>query len=977
MRKRLLLFVLMVSCFVVVWADEVTEKDAQQVAQQFVMSRQNRKSPPKVESAGQVSGLYVFNVSNNGGFVIVSNDDRTTPILGFGESGNIDTEKMPDNMRAWLQGYADEIAWVQKNVTKSSSTSKARTRTGSHSTATIGPLVKTTWNQGSPYNNLCPEYQSGNRSVTGCVATAMAQVMKYHEWPKNKQTEAIPGYKTSSYELVLDGLSATTFDWEHMEDTYSGSKTDAAKTAVATLMQYCGWSVKMDYGPSSGSNTVNVATALKTYFDYKSTTTYVSRSYYTYANWIDLIYYELAHNRPVVYGGESSGGGHEFVCDGYKYENETDYFHINWGWGGQSDEYFVLSSLNPYSQGIGGSSSNDGFHYGQDAVIGIQPSTRTGDMAEMSNIEPNDVNLTANSMTLSKNPIVLGETVNITLSVKNHSEKDYDGDIYVGRKLESGYYLLQGDVFTIPKGQSQDCLLSSFKPSETGTYDLVFFYPGNDGLYYTDGTVLATLSVVGSLDDICPIPTDLAATLSGNSATISWTGTASSYDVRYTEGINCSPYWLKYDNDTYIKNYGSSTEATWTWGVMYPASQITGNQLTKVAIYENNLNSGDITVNIYSGGNNAPGDLIRTETVTPSRSGFHKVTLSSPLTIDPEKNLWITLTETAQYPLVCCESTEANNQWIKNGDNWVTFGASNFGWMIRGYIETNVSWTEASTDNTSYELTGLTSNKNYVVQVRGYYSEASNYSDWATLSFTTNSPISLSESNDNSTILTNNNGQNCNITLSGRTLYKDGYWNTLCLPFNMTAAQVTAQLAPSALMTLSSSSFANGTLTLDFVNATTIEAGKPYIIKWDSGTNLTDPTLTGVTLNNTSANVATDYATFTGCFSPVTLSANDKSVLYLGADNNLYYPGTAMTINACRAYFVLPNSINAGNAISQTRTIVMNYGNDGTTSIISINNQMEEKEANELWFDLSGRRLSGKPTTKGLYINNGIKVVIK
>ena len=129
-----------------------------------------------------------------------------------------------------------------------------------------------------------------------------------------------------------------------MTNTYTSSATGTTATAVATLMKYCGWSVQMDYGPSSGANSNMVATALKEYFDYNSTTTqWVSRSFYTSAKWADLIYHELANNRPVVYGGQSSGGGHEFVCDGYKYENGTDFFHINWGWGGMSDNYFVLS----------------------------------------------------------------------------------------------------------------------------------------------------------------------------------------------------------------------------------------------------------------------------------------------------------------------------------------------------------------------------------------------------------------------------------------------------------------------------------------------------------------------------------------------------------------------------------------------------------------------------------------------------------
>ena len=508
MCKRLFIVLALFVCGIAgVWADEIDEKQALNEAKAFLASHRSTSisSGKKMSSnttlklQGKVSGLYVFNATDGSGFVIVSNDDQTTPILGFGENGNLDTEKMPANMRAWLQGYADEIAWLQKNGSKAA---KARadigaTRNlGSHATTEIPPLVNTKWNQLEPYNNLCPTYSGTNKSATGCVATAMAQVMKYHEWPKEDTangkdgfTTAIPGYTTKSYGIVLTGLPAIRFDWANMKNTYTGSETDATADAVATLMQYCGYSVEMDYGPESGSNTDKVATALKAYFDYKNTTQFVSRSHYTLAKWTDLIYYELENARPVVYGGMSSGGGHEFVCDGYQYRNGTDYFHINWGWGGQSDNYFVLSSLNPKQQGTGGSSSNDGFHYGQDAVIGIQPSTGTG---TMSNITPNDINLTLNSITPSI--AYKGISVNIKLNITNNSDDDYDGDIYVGVKDGDNYYILDGNNFNIPTGQTRDCVIP-YTFDQIGTYQLVLFLPNATGTYSTDCVVKGTLTV--------------------------------------------------------------------------------------------------------------------------------------------------------------------------------------------------------------------------------------------------------------------------------------------------------------------------------------------------------------------------------------------------------------------------------------------------------------------------------------------------
>jgi hypothetical protein len=222
-----------------------------------------------------------------------------------------------------------------------------------------------------------------------------------------------------------------------------------------------------------------------------------------------------------------------------------------------------------------------------------------------------------------------------------------------------------------------------------------------------------------------------------------------------------------------------------------------------------------------------------------------------------------------------------------------------------------------------------------------------------------------------------------NVTLSGRTLYKDGSWNTLCLPFAMTAEQVTAQLSPVKLMTLGTSSFSDGTLTLNFEDATTIEAGKPYIVKWTAGgANIENPIFTGVTVSTTTAPVVTASVDFIGTTSPVTLIGGDRTKLYLGDANTLYYPLTDVTINSCRAYFELKGGIEAGDKPNSVQTFVLNFG-DETTGIVDAdwNSVSQESGISNLlqqsWFTLDGRKLSDKPTTKGIYINNGRKVVIK
>ena len=180
MRKRLL-FVLLTLSFGLtgMWGQEVSEKEAQVKAQKFVNSHYGRKGGgSELKSLGQVNGLYVFNMNDKGGFVIVSNDERATDILGYSESGQFDPDDMPDNMRAWLQGYADEIAWAQKNIKEVTDVNtKARARTRAHATTDIDPLVTTKWDQQKPYKYYCTPLGLNYNIATGCAATAMAQVM--------------------------------------------------------------------------------------------------------------------------------------------------------------------------------------------------------------------------------------------------------------------------------------------------------------------------------------------------------------------------------------------------------------------------------------------------------------------------------------------------------------------------------------------------------------------------------------------------------------------------------------------------------------------------------------------------------------------------------------------------------------------------------------------------------------------------------
>ena len=315
---------------------------------------------------------YVFDIGPEDGFVIISGDDRTPAVLGYTDKGSF-SDDMPDNMRAWLQGYADQLAWLQAHPDVQNTIQKAPTKNP------VGPLMTSEWNQDAPYNNNCPMFITGQRCVTGCVATAMAQVMYYHNWPV-QTTQVIPSYNCSRNwsgygKIAVSEIPITAFKWEKMLPVYGNGATDEQNAAVATLMHCCGASVKMDYADAdnrgSSANQGAVAGAMKEYFDYSTSTRYVNRGDYSLNDWINLIYSELEDDRPVIYGGRASGGGHTFVVDGY---DGDELFHVNWGWGGFRDGYFLLSLLNPGSSaGIGAASSSDGYSYGQEAIIGIQP----------------------------------------------------------------------------------------------------------------------------------------------------------------------------------------------------------------------------------------------------------------------------------------------------------------------------------------------------------------------------------------------------------------------------------------------------------------------------------------------------------------------------------------------------------------------------------------------------------------------------
>ena len=344
--KRIFTFLLIVFAYLTASAENVSEQQALQKAQQFMKSKQFIQSPVKTRrqsSSSQIAenaGYYVFNVENNGGFVIVAGDDRMTEILGYSEKGNVNIDSIPEQMKWLLDGYQT----IYKKVSTSSANAPKVRRT---TRASIEPLLTTEWGQGNPYNEMCP--MIGNeRCVAGCVATAMAQVVNYYRWPQ-ESTKAIPAYTSASNNLTCEELPPTQFNWGYM-----GPKQ------IARLMRYCGQAVKMDYGlASSASDNILIIDALVDYFGFSSGAQCVFSINYSEEEWENVLHNELAAERPVVLSGtDTYRGGHSFIVHGY----ENGLFSINWGWDGSYDGNFALTNL---------VSTGGDYTLNQSAIIGI------------------------------------------------------------------------------------------------------------------------------------------------------------------------------------------------------------------------------------------------------------------------------------------------------------------------------------------------------------------------------------------------------------------------------------------------------------------------------------------------------------------------------------------------------------------------------------------------------------------------------
>lgn len=315
-------------------------------------------------------GYYVFDRSA-GGYMIVSADDRLCATLAVVDEGSFDLDNLPPAARWLTDLYEAEIEhFLATEETRSGLSVSSSLPTLYGQWTDIAPLMTTRWGQDAPYNNLCP-MESGSHCVTGCVATAMAQIVKAIGFYEGK------GYKSHGYDetgrhIEFDYASAT-FDLPNMHDAYSTSMSAEAKDEVARLMLACGVGVNMNYtAGSSGAATKLVPNALINHFGYGDATCYMTRDQFDSSVWENTIYTELSLGRPVLYSGSGSSGAHAYVIDGYR---RNGLWHVNWGWDGRSDGYFRLSVLNPTNSA---GKPGEGFDRGQAMVKAVPPGANPG-----------------------------------------------------------------------------------------------------------------------------------------------------------------------------------------------------------------------------------------------------------------------------------------------------------------------------------------------------------------------------------------------------------------------------------------------------------------------------------------------------------------------------------------------------------------------------------------------------------------------
>ncbi len=438
-------------------AKSVDETTAYTVASRFYAMKFNHApeslTPSIVYTAPSLRGenssgpsFYVVNF-NAEGFVIVAGDDRVKPILAFSDEGAFVAENMPAHVRFFLDGYTEEIQYMVDNQQYADESVLQQWATllsdvlpkQKDGDVVVDPLLgNIAWNQKMYYNDLCPADTTGDaayggHAAVGCGAIVMGQIMRYWRFPETGNGSH--SYTSNNYGPLFANFGTTTYHYENMPDQLTADfHPDSCVLAVATLLYHCGVAVNMNYGPSaSWSNSNRIVSALSTYFRYPPTVQYIERESLSLTTWLNYLKGELDARTPFMYGGSGSYGGHVWVCDGYR---DDDYFHFNWGWGGQQNGYYTITNCSSY-----------GFNSHHAIIIGIRgpelPPDAVGEHHEEDiKIFPNPSNGKV-SVCAEGQPVVEVQVFDIfgrMLSHESIGKNDFSVDV---SDYNSGIYMLR------------------------------------------------------------------------------------------------------------------------------------------------------------------------------------------------------------------------------------------------------------------------------------------------------------------------------------------------------------------------------------------------------------------------------------------------------------------------------------------------------------------------------------------------------
>ena len=430
-----------------VYAEKVAEPKARKMAieflQQHLKTRANGVEVRLVDYEQNLSSrthrdcsnpYFIYNNIKGDGFVIISGEDQTQPVLGFSDKGSFSATNMPENVKTWLTYMKEQVSKVrsQKKV-RDAKTQNDWEHFEEYKTSTLYQMETADWDQKWPYNNDCPTID-GEKAPTGCVITATAIVMKWNAWPKCGIGE-IPGYTYNNngkvYQMPKRKLGEC-YDWERMPLTYDSESSEEEQAQIARLMADLGTLLHAQYSAkSTGTYTTKIVQMLPKFMQYQENCFYQKKNDFTDLQWEKKIQKELQLTGPVIYDGLSEKSGHAFVIDGY---SENSYFHINWGWGGMNNGYFSLNAVNDPDE------DSHQFTRNQGAIFGLKEDESNMQAAEFCELD----------LLVSRNTnIQLGSSFFVNISLNRDGRnlpKTYDVSVWLTDKYGNLKEKLSDDI---------------------------------------------------------------------------------------------------------------------------------------------------------------------------------------------------------------------------------------------------------------------------------------------------------------------------------------------------------------------------------------------------------------------------------------------------------------------------------------------------------------------------------------------------